>query len=62
MYTERKIFPFSQNDLIVFSVPIVSLKNAAEMLEFSCLYNAGNLKCVCLEFVCMNISCLFEAG
>ncbi|CAB4004855.1 inhibitor of Bruton tyrosine kinase [Paramuricea clavata] len=41
---------------------LISLKNAIEMLEFSCLYNAEKLKNVCLEFICMNVSSLFEAG
>ncbi|XP_028412320.1 inhibitor of Bruton tyrosine kinase-like [Dendronephthya gigantea] len=40
---------------------LVTLKNAVEILEFSCLYNAEQLKLSCLEFICMNISCLFEA-
>ena len=39
----------------------VTLKNAVEILEFSCLYNAEQLKLVSMEFICMNISSLFEA-
>ncbi|XP_046848381.1 inhibitor of Bruton tyrosine kinase-like isoform X2 [Xenia sp. Carnegie-2017] len=43
-------------------ISLLSLKNVCEMLEVSIVFNASNLKHVCLEFICMNICYLFEVG
>ncbi|KAK3748918.1 hypothetical protein QZH41_007387 [Actinostola sp. cb2023] len=41
---------------------LVSHRNAMELLEFSCIYNAYQLKDACLEFICNNLASLLEAG
>ncbi|XP_031570071.1 inhibitor of Bruton tyrosine kinase-like [Actinia tenebrosa] len=41
---------------------LISHKNAIELLEFSCVYNASQLKASCLEFICCNLSSLLESG
>lgn len=40
---------------------IVTLKNAAELLEFAALYNADQLKLSCLQFIGLNVAALLEA-
>ncbi|NXC38850.1 IBTK kinase, partial [Penelope pileata] len=39
----------------------LTLKNAAELLEFSVLYNAEQLKLSCLQFIGLNMAALLEA-
>lgn len=39
----------------------VTLKNAAELLEFSAMYNAEQLKLSCLQFIGLNMAALLEA-
>ena len=39
---------------------LVSLKNAAELLEVSSFYNAEQLKRTCQQFVCLNLTALLE--
>ncbi|XP_051577482.1 inhibitor of Bruton tyrosine kinase isoform X2 [Myxocyprinus asiaticus] len=39
----------------------VTLKNAAELLEFATVYNAGQLKLSCLQFICLNMVALLES-
>ncbi|XP_041418088.1 inhibitor of Bruton tyrosine kinase isoform X2 [Xenopus laevis] len=39
----------------------ITLKNAAELLEFAALYNADQLKLSCLQFVGLNMGALLEA-
>ena len=48
--------------LLLLCVPqfVVSLKNVVELLAFSWLYNADQLKDVCVEFICHNLSSLVE--
>ncbi|XP_048577771.1 inhibitor of Bruton tyrosine kinase isoform X2 [Nematostella vectensis] len=41
---------------------MISFKNVMELLEFSCVYNALQLKETCLEFICSNLCLLLEAG
>lgn len=38
----------------------VTLKNAAELLEFSAMYNAEQLKLSCLQFIGLNMAALLE--
>lgn len=39
----------------------VTLKNAAELLEFSAMYNAEQLKLSCLQFIVLNIAALLDS-
>ncbi|KAM9723342.1 inhibitor of Bruton tyrosine kinase [Menidia menidia] len=39
----------------------LTLKNAAELLEFSTMYNAGQLKLSCLQFIVLNMAALLES-
>ncbi|XP_068137640.1 inhibitor of Bruton tyrosine kinase isoform X2 [Hyperolius riggenbachi] len=39
----------------------LTLKNAAELLEFAALYNADQLKLSCFQFIGLNIAALLEA-
>jgi hypothetical protein len=39
----------------------VTLKNAAELLEFAAMYNAEQLKLSCLQFIVLNMAALLEA-
>lgn len=39
----------------------VTLKNAAELLEFSTMYNAEQLKLSCLQFIVLNMAALLES-
>lgn len=39
----------------------VTLKNAAELLEFSTVYNADQLKVSCLQFIVLNMAALLES-
>ncbi|NXY90159.1 IBTK kinase, partial [Alcedo cyanopectus] len=39
----------------------LTLKNAAELLEFSAMYNAEQLKLSCLQFIALNMAALLEA-
>lgn len=39
----------------------LTLKNAAELLEFAALYNADQLKLSCLQFIVLNIGALLES-
>uniref|UniRef100_A0A3Q1KHK9 BTB domain-containing protein n=2 Tax=Anabas testudineus TaxID=64144 RepID=A0A3Q1KHK9_ANATE len=39
----------------------LTLKNAAELLEFSTMYNAEQLKLSCLQFIVLNMSALLES-
>ncbi len=39
----------------------VTLKNAAELLEFSTVYNADQLKLSCLQFMALNMAALLES-
>ncbi|XP_057690335.1 inhibitor of Bruton tyrosine kinase isoform X2 [Corythoichthys intestinalis] len=39
----------------------LTLKNAAELLEFSAIYNAEQLKLSCLQFIVLNMAALLES-
>lgn len=39
----------------------LTLKNAAELLEFSAMYNAEQLKLSCLQFIVLNIAALLDS-
>ncbi|XP_005101796.1 inhibitor of Bruton tyrosine kinase [Aplysia californica] len=39
---------------------IISFKNVGELLEFSSLYNAEQLKASCQQFVCLNLAAVME--
>ncbi|KAB0803203.1 hypothetical protein PPYR_00173 [Photinus pyralis] len=39
----------------------VTLKNVAQMISFATIYNANQLKNYCMEFVCVNLSCILES-
>ena len=39
----------------------VTLKNVCELLEFSLLYNANQLRDVCTEYICNNLGTMMEA-
>uniref|UniRef100_A0A672ZLV7 BTB domain-containing protein n=1 Tax=Sphaeramia orbicularis TaxID=375764 RepID=A0A672ZLV7_9TELE len=39
----------------------LTLKNAAELLEFAAMYNADQLKLSCLQFIVLNIAALLES-
>uniref|UniRef100_A0A8C5PWA2 Inhibitor of Bruton tyrosine kinase n=1 Tax=Leptobrachium leishanense TaxID=445787 RepID=A0A8C5PWA2_9ANUR len=39
----------------------ITLKNAAELLEFAALYNAEQLKLSCFQFIVLNMAALLEA-
>lgn len=41
---------------------LVTLKNVAELLEISCIYNAAQLKTVCMHFMCINIPAMLESS
>lgn len=38
----------------------VTLKNACELLEFSVIYNASQLKATCMNFINLNLCALLE--
>uniref|UniRef100_A0A4W3IR45 Inhibitor of Bruton tyrosine kinase n=1 Tax=Callorhinchus milii TaxID=7868 RepID=A0A4W3IR45_CALMI len=40
----------------------ITLKNAAELLEFAATYNAEQLKLSCLQFIGLNVAALLEAS
>ncbi|XP_013381620.1 inhibitor of Bruton tyrosine kinase-like [Lingula anatina] len=40
---------------------LISLKNAAELLEFASVYNASQLKLTCQQFITLNIAAILEA-
>lgn len=40
---------------------VVTLKNAAMILEFAAMYNAEQLKLSCLQFIGLNMAALLEA-
>lgn len=42
-------------------LPSVTLKNAAELLEFAIMYNAEQLKLSCLQFIVLNMAALLES-
>lgn len=48
----------SQTCLLKFAV---TLKNAAELLEFAAVYNAEQLKLSCLQFIVLNMAALLES-
>lgn len=39
----------------------VTLKNAAELLEFAAMYNAEQLRLSCLQFIVLNMAALLES-
>lgn len=39
---------------------LINLKNVSELLEFSCVYNAQQLKATCQEFIVINLAAMFE--
>lgn len=49
------------NLLSLFLCPSVTLKNAAELLEFATMYNAEQLKLSCLQFIVLNMAALLES-
>ena len=53
-------FPESSFNFLAFFFA-VTLKNAAELLEFSAMYNADQLKLSCLQFIALNIAALLES-
>ena len=38
----------------------LTLKNAVELLEFSCLYGAEQLQAACNQFICLNLAAVME--
>lgn len=42
-------------------VCVVTIKNAAELLEFAVMYNAEQLKLSCLQFIALNMAALLES-
>lgn len=40
---------------------LLTLKNCAPMLQFACTYNAKQLKCCVMEYVCLNLSAILES-
>lgn len=45
----------------IFSFFVVTLKNAAMLLEFAAMYSAEQLKLSCLQFIGLNMAALLEA-
>ncbi|XP_067126093.1 inhibitor of Bruton tyrosine kinase [Centruroides vittatus] len=43
-------------------VDLITLKNAAELLEISFVYNAPQLKVACMEYICINLPAILENG
>lgn len=41
---------------------LVTLKNAAELLEFAASYNAFNLKTTVMQYICLNLAVMLENG
>ena len=41
---------------------LLTLKNAAELLEFAATYNAVGLKTTIMQFICQNLVALLENG
>lgn len=39
----------------------VTFRNVYDLLEFSLLYNANQLRDVCTEYICNNLRCFMEA-
>ncbi|KAK2710725.1 hypothetical protein QYM36_012037, partial [Artemia franciscana] len=40
---------------------LITLKNVTEVLQFSEMYNASQLKSACMEYICLNLNALFES-
>ena len=47
-----------------FLVPLdrLDLRNAAEILELACMYNAAQLKAAAQQFLLLHLSALLETG
>ncbi|XP_063615380.1 inhibitor of Bruton tyrosine kinase-like, partial [Penaeus indicus] len=43
-------------------VGLLTLKNAADLLEFAVTYNAKQLKVSAMQFICLNLAAIFENG
>lgn len=43
-------------------VGLLTLKNAADLLEFACTYNAKQLKVSAMQFICLNLAAILENG
>ncbi|XP_042889626.1 inhibitor of Bruton tyrosine kinase-like isoform X2 [Penaeus japonicus] len=43
-------------------VGLLTLKNAADLLEFACIYNAKQLKMSAMQFICLNLAAVLENG
>ena len=41
-------------------VGLMSLKNVGQMLDFSSIYNAKQLKRSCMQFICLNLPAVVE--
>lgn len=41
---------------------MVTLKNAADLLEIGCMYNADQLKTLCVQFMCINLPAILECS
>lgn len=52
---------WQKTDVCVVCFCKVTLKNAAELLEFAVMYNAEQLKLSCLQFICLNMAALLES-
>lgn len=52
---------FQLNEKLLAFHFAVTLKNAAELLEFAAMYNADQLKLSCLQFIVLNMAALLES-
>lgn len=41
-------------------VGLLTLKNVGQILEFSSIYNAGQLKRACMQYICLNLPAVVE--
>ncbi len=56
----KKIF-WERSMKLLALLSSVTLKNAAELLEFAAMYNAEQLKLSCLQFIVLNMAALLES-
>ena len=39
---------------------LLTVRNAGQIIEFSSMYNAGQLKRACMQFICLNLPAVIE--
>uniref|UniRef100_A0A2L2YAE7 Inhibitor of Bruton tyrosine kinase n=1 Tax=Parasteatoda tepidariorum TaxID=114398 RepID=A0A2L2YAE7_PARTP len=61
IFADQLIIPVLKEMCEVSLVRLITLKNSAELLEISSLYNALQLKRSCMQFICLNLAAMIES-